>query len=584
METKKNVLKQLLFYAGSYKWFTYLSWILSAISALMMLMPYIYIWLIIRDVLDSDTSKIAHYGWAAVFWSLGGMLIYLAALMCSHKGAFRVAANIRKKLLNHIVTLPIGFLEQFGSGKLRKIVNDSSGATETYLAHRLPDAAGSYATPLGLLVLLFWFDWRMGLLCIATTILGFIVMFSFMVGPKLKEAMSQYQNALDKMSNEAVEYVRGIPVVKTFGQTVFSFKRFKEAIDEYGRWVIGYTKSVRFPMVAYTTIINSIFAILMSYAIFTVSGKPSNEFMLNLLYYIIISPVLTLMLYRVMMQSEDKMIVEDAMSRIDKVLNVKSLDYTNQPQNLEDNSVEIVNATFRYQNATDDAIKNINLKINSGEHIALVGPSGGGKTTIASLISRFWDVINGEIKIGNINVKNIKKETLNGFVSFVFQDSKLLKTSILENVRLARPTATEEEVLAALHKAQCDDIIEKLPNGIHTVIGSKGTFLSGGEQQRIAIARVILQDAPILILDEATAFADPDNEERVQKVFSEMSKGKTMIMIAHRLSTVKNLDRIVVVKDGKIVQQGSHNQLVNIDGIYQNLWNEYCKTTKFKVK
>ena len=576
---KKCVLGVLFGYAGRHKYLSILSWMLSAASALMALVPFVYVWLILRDVLQGRYVAVAHWGWTAVWWALGSMVVYLVALMCSHLAAFRIAANMRKALLLHIVTLPVGFVDAFGTGRLRKTVSDASAATETYLAHRLPDAAGSYATPVGLLVLLAWFDWRMGLLCLLTAVAAFVIMFVFMIGPKLKQTMAEYQGALDRMSNEAVEYVRGIPVVKTFGQTVHSFHRFKAAIDDYGHWVISYTRSMRRPMVAYMVVINAAFAVLIGYALFSMRHPQcimhDSEFLLNLLYYIIISPVLTLMLSRVMMQSEDRMIVEDAIERVDSVLSIKPLPEPNHPQMPRDNCVELRHASFSYDADKGQAIKDVSLDIKPGEHVAFVGPSGGGKTTLASLVARFWDVDEGEVLIGGVNVKDMAKERLSETVSFVFQDSRLLKTSILENVRLARPSASREEVLAALHKAQCDDILEKLPQGIDTVIGSRGTYLSGGEQQRIAIARVILQDAPILILDEATAFADPDNEQRVQQAFAEMSRGKTMLMIAHRLSTVTNADRIYVLCGGHITEQGRHEELLAQKGLYYKMWNDY---------
>ena len=577
---KKSVLGVLFCYAGRHKYLSILSWVLSAVSALMALVPFVYVWLILRDVLQGQYAAVTHSGWMAVWWALGSMVVYLAALMCSHIAAFRIAANIRKQLMQHIVTLPVGFVDTFGTGRLRKTVGDASAATETYLAHRLPDAAGSYATPVGLLVLLVWFDWRMGLLCLLTTLAAFVIMFAFMIGPKLKQTMAEYQGALDRMSNEAVEYVRGIPVVKTFGQTVHSFHRFKSAIDDYGHWVISYTRSVRRPMVVYTVVINATFAVLIGYVLFIEHSMVKVQF----LYYVIISPVLTLMLSRVMMQSEDRMIVEDAIQRVDNVLAIKPLPEPYSPQVPRNNSVELRHVSFSYDTDKGQALHHVSLNVKPGEHVAFVGPSGGGKTTLASLVTRFWDVDEGEVLIGGINVKDIAKTRLSETVSFVFQDSRLLKASIMENVRLARPSASREEVLAALHKAQCDDIIEKLPQGIDTVIGTRGTYLSGGEQQRIAIARVILQDAPILILDEATAFADPDNEQRVQQAFAKMSRGKTMLMIAHRLTTVTNADCIYVLSDGRIAEQGQHEELLAQKGLYYKMWNEYNNNIKLQVK
>ena len=584
---KESNLKRLLEYAGSYKYLTIASWILSALSALVALLPFVYIWKVIKEVLDvapnyRDVQDLSHNGWMAVVFAVAAILIYIAALICSHLAAFRVQANMRTKAMHHIVTLPMGFMDGIGSGKVRKIVYESSAATETYLAHQLPDKANALATPVGLIVLLFAFDWRLGLLSLLPVAAAFVIM-SVMTGKRMAEKMEEYNNALGQMSNEAVEYVRGISVVKTFGQSVFSFRRFKEAIDNYEKWVIAYTKDLRFPMMCYTTLVNGIFAVLVAAALVMASGGVTNEFLLNLIYYIIITPIITLTLTKIMYASENKLIVADAMSRIDSILEMEPLPETDHPKHPKDNSVELSGVSFRYKDAERNALENISLTIKPGEHVAFVGPSGGGKTTLASIVARFWDVNSGSVKIGGINVKDIPKEELMDTVSFVFQDSKLLKTSILENVRMAKPDASREEILKALHDAQCDDILEKLPQGVDTVVGAKGVYLSGGEQQRISIARVMLKSAPVLILDEATAFADPDNEAKVQAAFNVLAKGKTVLMIAHRLSTVTGADRIVVIKDGKIEDTGTHGQLKDKDGLYAEMWRQYNKAAKWKV-
>ena len=589
---KESNLKRLLRYAGGYKYLTIASWILSALSALVALLPFVYIWKVIKEVLDvapnyRDVQDLSHNGWMAVGFAVAAILIYIVALMCSHLAAFRVQANMRTKAMHHIVTLPMGFMSGSGSGKVRKIVYESSAATETYLAHQLPDKANALATPVGLIVLLLVFDWRLGLLSLLPVAAAFVIM-SFMTGKRMAEKMEEYNNALGQMSNEAVEYVRGISVVKTFGQSVFSFRRFKESIDNYEKWVIAYTKDLRFPMMCYTTLVNGIFAVLVAAALVMTSGGVTNEFLLNLMYYIIITPIITLTLTKIMYASENKLIVADAISRIDSILEMEPLPETDHPKHPKDNSVELSGVSFRYKDASvnftpRNALENISLTIRPGEHVAFVGPSGGGKTTLASIVARFWDVRDGSVKIGGINVKEIAKEELMDTVSFVFQDSKLLKTSILENVRMAKPGASRGEILKALHDAQCDDILEKLPQGVDTVVGAKGVYLSGGEQQRISIARVMLKNAPILILDEATAFADPDNEAKVQAAFSVLAKGKTVLMIAHRLSTVTGADRIVVIKDGKIEDTGTHGQLKDKDGLYAEMWRQYNKAAKWKV-
>ncbi len=584
---KESSIKKLFAYAGNFKYLTIVSWILSAASALMALMPFVFIWEIIREVLKvvpnfSNAENLTYYGWMAVIFSVLSIIIYLAALMCSHIAAFRVQTNIRLKTMRHILKLPLGFMSGIGSGKLRKIVNECSEATETYLAHQLPDRAGALATPFGLLAMLLFFDFRLGLLSLIPVVIAFAIMSS-MTGVRMQQKMKEYQNSLEQMSNEAVEYVRGIPVVKTFGQSVFSFKRFKASIDNYEKWVVSYTKDLRMPMILYTTVINGVFAVLIAAALFFTRNGVNSDFLLNLLFYIIITPIITVTLNKIMYSSENMMIVEDALSRIDSILDMKPLHENTSPKHPKDNSVILHDVSFRYKDADENTLKHISLKINPGEHVAFVGPSGGGKTTLASVIARFWDVDSGKVSIGGINVKDISKEELMNTVSFVFQDSKLLKTSIFENVRLAKRDATREEVLKALKDAQCEDIIEKMTDGIDTIIGTKGNYLSGGEAQRISIARAMLKNAPILILDEATAFADPDNESKVQAAFSALSKGKTVIMIAHRLSTVVGADCVYVLKDGEICEYGSHDKLVQQHGLYEHMWREYNRAAKWKV-
>lgn len=584
---KQSNLSRLLTIAGSYRYLTYASWILSAISALIALVPYYFIWQVMREVLEvapdfSRAQNLTHNGWMAVMFAVIAVLVYIAGLMCSHLGAFRIATNLRLQSMNHIVKLPLGFAEHFGSGKLRKIVNESSAATETYLAHQLPDRANALATPCGLLVLLFVFDWRLGLLSLAPVLLGFLIMMA-MTGKEMQQKMKEYQNALDDMSNEAVEYVRGIPVVKTFGQTIFSFKKFKDSIDRYKVWVIAYTKQLRTPMMFYTAAINGVFVFLIAGALLFTQDQVTTEFLLNLVFYIIITPIISVTLTRIMFQSENAMIVDDALQRIDSVLNLEPLKETAHPMHPKDGSVELEQVHFSY-NGEKDVLNGISISIPAGQTVAFVGPSGGGKTTLANLISRFFDPQSGTVRVGGVDVRDIPKEELMNTVSFVFQNSRLIKASIFENVRLGKPEATREEVMAALKNAQCDDILEKLPDGMDTVIGTKGVYLSGGEQQRIAIARVMLKNTPIIILDEATAFADPDNETRVQAAFSKLSQGKTVIMIAHRLSTVAGADRIYVVKDGQIAESGSSRELMERGGLFARMWQNYQTSIQWKVQ
>ena len=583
---KQSDLSRLMGYAGNYRYFTYASWVLSAVSALVALVPFVYIWKILRDVLNAapdyaQAVNIPHYGWMAVLFAVLAYLIYIAALMCSHLSAFRVATNLRLEVSEHLATLPLGFTETFGSGKLRKIIHESTGAAETFLAHQLPDKYNAMATPIGLLVLLLVFDWRLGLLSLVPVALGFVIM-SAMTGRRMADKMRQYGNALESMSNEAVEYVRGIPVVKTFGQSVFSFKKFKATIDEYEKWVIAYTKELRMPMMLYTAAINGVFAFLIVGGLLFTRNGVTSEFLLNLLFYIIITPVISLTLTRIMYMSENELVVADALARVDSVLDAEPVPENDHPRHPKDASVSLKDVHFSYDGKTD-VIKGVSLKIQPGQMVAFVGPSGGGKSTLANLICRFFDVQSGSVRVGGADVRDIPKEELMDTISFVFQNSRLLKGSILDNVRLGRAQATEAEVLAALKAAQCMDIVEKFPEGIHTVIGTKGVYLSGGEQQRIAIARAMLKNAPILLLDEATAFADPDNEAKVQAAFAQLAKGKTVLMIAHRLSTVANADCIYVVQDGQIVESGTKDELCALNGLFARMWQEYQASVQWKV-
>lgn len=579
---KKNQdLDRLLRYAGRYKALTYLSWILSSVSAVLALLPFICIWLIIRSVLEGKYGTIVESGVYAFALAILSMVVYIAALMCSHIAAFRIAANMRKEMLSHIVTLPMGSIDRFGSGKLRKIVNDSSAATETYLAHQLPDRAGAIATPIALIVMLFWFDWRLGILSLLPVALGFLIMIR-MTGQRMQERMNQYQDALMDMSNQAVEYVRGIPVVKTFGQTIYSFRLFKGAIDRYEKWVIAYTKELMRPMIVYTGAINSSFAFITAGAFLLASGGITPEMILNVLFYVIVTPVISITLTKIMFKSEEAMIVHDALMRVDEILGEKPQCDARNDLSPSDSSIRLEHVTFSYD-GMKDAVHDVSIEIGSGSLVAFVGPSGSGKTTLASLIARFFDPQEGCIRIGGLDIRDIPKEKLMQYVSFVFQDSHLIKGTIRENVRLARPDADDDEVMEALRKAECMDIIGKLPSGLDTVLGTGGIYLSGGEAQRIAIARTILKDSPVIILDEATAFADPDNEVKVQKAFSSMLSGRTVIMIAHRLSSIADADRIFVLSDGCVAEEGSFSELVDGDGLFSRMWNDYRSSVDWKV-
>lgn len=586
-EKKPSALSKLFAYAGNFRYLMVASWVLSVISAWIALVPFYFIWKIMQAVLEaapnySEAGNLSHYGWSAVGFAVLSMLIYVCALLCSHIAAFRVQSNMRSEMMRHILTLPMGFMDKEGSGKIRKIVNESSAATETYLAHQLPDQAGAMATPVGLIVLLFVFDWRLGLLSLIPAAAAFAIMGT-MTGQRMKDKMEQYQNALEEMSSEAVEYVRGIPVVKTFGQSVFSFKRFQDSIKKYEKWTIEYTKELRWPMVAYTTMINAVFAVLIAAAFLFSGNGGDNHFLLNLIFYIIITPIITVTLSKMMYSSENQLIVEDALMRVENIMSMQPLAEADNPMQPKDSSITFENVSFKYAGAAKEALHQIHLNIKEGEHVAFVGPSGGGKTTLASLTARFFDVTEGRICIGGVDVREIPSDILMENVSFVFQDSKLLKMSIFDNVRMGKKDASREEVMQALKEAKCEDIIAKMPDGIDTVIGSKGTYVSGGEAQRLSIARAMLKNAPILILDEATAFADPDNEAKVQEAFSRMSEGKTVIMIAHRLSSIVNADKICVLKNGEIAETGTHEALLAQKGIYAHMWEEYNQSVQWKV-
>lgn len=586
---KKSFMKELIGYAGKRKILIPLSRIFSAMSGALAVVPFVFIWLIIKEVIElngnyASANGIAFNGWMALLFAVLTIIFNFAALMCSHVSAFKVAETLRSKMMHHIEKVPSGILDLEGSGKLRRVINESSAITETYLAHNLPDLMATITTPIATVVTLFIFDWRLGLASLIPMFLAFIVMF-LMMFKGMDEKMKQYQNALGEMSNEAVEYVRGIPVVKTFNQTIFSFKRFKKTIDDYEKWTISYTRQMRPGMILFTIIINSVFAFLISVVLLVNSmGKVDETFIINLIFYIIFTPLVAVSFNKLTYMGESKTQVKDGLNRIHKLLDLPTLSSSEVKEELHSNSIELKNVYFKYPQSDKYAIDDISLKIKPNEKIALVGPSGGGKTTLANLMNRFFDVKKGEILIGSKNIKDINKEILSKNIGFVFQDSKLIQDTILNNVKLANPKASMEEVNVALHKAQCDDIIEKLPDGVNTLIGSKGIYLSMGEMQRIAIARVFLKNPKIIILDEATAFADADNEYLVQKAFSELAKNKTVVMIAHRLTSIQGVDRILVVDNGKIIEEGSHKELLIKNGVYKTMWDEYTSSIKWNLK
>lgn len=581
------VLKKLFAYAGKYKYLTILSIIFSVISAIMLLMPFIWIWKVIDVILDvypnySQGDAAIQYGYYALICAVIGILLYVAGLLCSHLAAFQIASNMRKAALHHVVLLPLGYFSKEGSGKLRKIIDEAAASTETYLAHQLPDMAQLITTVCAVIVCLFIFDWKFAVASLIPTLLALSNMFK-MVGPDLQDSMKAYMDALEGMSNEAVEYIRGIPVVKTFQQTVFSFDRFHQAIKNYEKFAIGYTNKMRIPMTLFTTFINSIFIFIIGAMILLIlNGFNLGKLMPDFLFYVIFTPIIAVTTNKIMFASENTMLAQDGVNRIEGIINEKPFSYSKSTNKIINNDIEFEHVSFSYPGSSNEVLHDINLKIKSGTTVAFVGKSGGGKSTLVSLIPRFYDVTKGNIKIGGINVKDLSEKELMNKISFVFQDCRLLKKSFRDNIKMGLQVS-EDKIIEAVDKAQCSEIIKKFDLGLETKIGSQGVYLSGGETQRLTLARAIAKNAPILLLDEATAYADSDNEILMQKAIMELTNNKTTIMIAHRLSTIVNVDCIYVVDDGSIVESGNHEQLVKENGLYAKMWKQYCQSVDWKV-
>ena len=580
-------------YTGNYRGLLYSGLFLSAISMVLGMAPYICIWLVIRDLVSTapnwtQATEIAQYGWMAFAFAVGGILIYFFALMCTHLAAFRTASNIRKRGMAHLMKTPLGFFDNNASGLLRNRLDGAASETETLLAHNLADIVGTVAMFIAMLVLMFVFDWRMGAACLLASVISVLSMFT-MMGGKNAKLMQEYQAAQDTMSKAGTEYVRGIPVVKVFQQTVYSFKAFKQAIEDYSEKAEKYTDGVcRMPQSVNLTFTEGAFVFLIPVALFLAPSALNSGnfagFVTNFAFYAVFSAIISTALAKIMFAASGSMLAQTALKRIDTVMNAPVLEITENPKTPNGNKVEFNDVSFTYEGADHPALSHVSFVAESGQTVALVGPSGGGKTTAASLIPRFWDVSEGAVKVGGIDVREVDLHVLMEHIAFVFQNNRLFKTSIIENVRAARPGASREEVQKALEAAQCMDIIDKLPNGMDTVIGSEGTYLSGGEQQRIALARAILKDAPIVVLDEATAFADPENEVLIQKAFATLTSGKTVIMIAHRLSTVTRADKIIVLDGGQVAEEGTHEELIEKSGLYARMWNEYNQAAKWKIQ
>ena len=590
---KDSEISRMFQYAGNRHWLTVMGMVLAGVSTVLSMVPFVCIWFVVRDMVQAlmagDIRLAAHsttYAWWAAGFSVLSILLYFIALCCSHLAAFRTAANLKKAALHHIVTLPLGYFNANASGRLRKVIDDNAGLTEDFLAHQLPDLTGAVVMPIAVLVLIFVFDWRLGICCLVPLFIGVFCMKQMMGGDNAN-FMEGYMKALETMNKEAVEYIRGIPVVKVFQQTVYSFKNFHAAIAAYEKYASGYAIQCRLPMTEFTVALNGTFLLLIPVAgmlLAGVSGQASYvEVLLDFLFYSLFTPICTTMMNRVMFASEQLMSAKSALSRIEEILQEQPLAEPVQPKQPADASVTFENVSFSYPGSEEQALEQISFSVPAGKTVALVGASGSGKSTAAKLIPRFYDATEGRVLVGGVDVKDMDKQTLMNQIAFVFQNTKLFKDTLLENIRAARPEATKEEVLKAAEAAQCTEILERLPQELDSVVGNGGTWLSGGENQRIALARAILKNAPIIILDEATAFADAENEHQMQLALESLTKGKTVLMIAHRLSTIQNADLILVFDGGRIIERGTHASLLEKNGKYASMWRDYQTSIQWKV-
>lgn len=580
---------ELLAYAGDRKFLTYLGMALSAISQLVSFGPYVCIWFVARDLIVvapnwSEATGIAAYGWWAVGFALASIVLYFAGLMCTHLSAFRCASNIRKATSEHLLKLPLGYFDIHATGELRRIVDGCAASTETLLAHMLPDVAGATSMIVGLLVLLFAFDWRLGAACLVSVVVSIGAMATMMSG-KGGEFMRAYMGALVRMNKSGTEYVRGIPVVKVFQQTIYSFKAFRDAIAEYAHMAQEYAGTFcRGPQVLNLTALNGLVAFFLPVALLLAPGEDDfTRFIANFTFYAIFSAVVPTAMTKLMFAGEASQMSADSLARIRSIMESEQLRVPVRPRHPVGGDVRFEDVSFTYEGAEAPAVNRVSFNVPAGSTLALVGPSGGGKSTCASLIPRFWDVSSGRVLVGGVDVRDMDPHELMDQVAFVFQTNKLFRRTLADNVRAAKPSATDDEVRAALSAAQCDDIVAKLPQGINTMLGAGGAYLSGGEVQRVALARAILKDAPIVVLDEATAFADPENEALIQRAFSKLAAGRTVIMIAHRLSTVVRADQIVVLNQGCVQETGTHTELLAADGLYAKMWADYEQAASWKI-
>lgn len=590
---KDSEISRMFAYAGNRHWLTVVGCVLAGLSTVLSMLPFVCIWFVIRDMLNAmiqgDISLAANsttYAWSAAGFAILSILFYFIAICCCHLAAFRTATNMRKAVMHHIVKLPLGYFNQNASGRLRKVIDDNAGLTENFLAHQLPDLTGAFVMPVAVLILIFVFDWRLGLCCLVPLAISVFFLKQMMSGDNA-HFMEGYMTALETMNKEAVEYIRGIPVVKVFQQTIYSFKNFHAAIEEYEKYASGYAIKCRIPLTGFNVALNGTFILLIPVACMILSGVSGQaayqDVFLDFLFYSLFTPICATMMNRIMFVSEQLMAAKSAVTRIEGILKEKPLEETASPQEPKDATVSFENVSFSYPGTDAKALDDITFEVPTGKTVALVGASGSGKSTAAKLIPRFYDVTNGTVLVGGADVRKIDKQHLMSQVAFVFQNSRLFKDTLFENIRAAKPDATREEVLKAAKAAQCKEIIDRLPNGLETVVGSGGTYLSGGENQRIALARAILKDAPIIVLDEATAFADAENEHQIQLAFEKLTAGKTVLMIAHRLSTIQNADLILVFNGGKIIERGTHDSLLAAKGKYASMWEDYQTSIQWKV-
>lgn len=588
----KTGLARCMELASDRKGLIFLSALLSSLAAIASFIPYIAVYFMIREILNVfpdlvqlDMGRIMNYGWLALAGIVANILLYFLAIFSSHIAAFGTLYDLKVLFADHITKIPLGYHLTIGSGRLRKIMDENIESVEGFIAHQFPDFVASITAPIVMVIILFVVDWRFGLASLAGIILAFIAEFIGFGSGAMKENMGKYQKASEEMNNASVEYVRGMSVVKAFNQTASSFKKLQEAISGYTEWVLKFSLGWQNCMPAFTTIINNIYLILVPVGIL-IGSNTSNfkEFSMKFIFYLLFVPAIAGVLNKIMYISESFMQIDGNVARMDEILNIPEMPETANPQKPQGEDVVFDHVSFTYTgNNEEKALESVSFAAKQGQITAIVGPSGGGKSTIANLISRFWDATDGKITIGGVDLRDMAQNDLMRQVSFVFQDIFLFKQSILDNIRMGNRNATEEQVIAAAKAAQCHEFISKLPEGYHTVVGTKGVHLSGGERQRIAIARAIIKDSPIIVLDEATAFSDPENEYLIQKAFEKLMQNKTVIIIAHRLSTIRNADKIIVMEKGQIVESGKHDDLVAAGGRYFQMWNHYTEAINWKL-